>query len=347
VGGRRARRLGALALVLLTGCASLPPRSRTPGPDARVVPGVPAGRFEDDRCGPGSLALVLGAHGDAVSDRDLDAVLPRAPDGGVLSVDLLLVARQRGFDAALVAGTGETLEAEIGSGRPSILMLRLLDAPGTRRDIYHYVVADGADAPRRLFRLHFGDGKTRWTGLESIEKGWKASGHALLLVWPRDDTDSTLRQAVALESAGRVEEAVALYRRVLVVRPRSVRAWVDLGNAEAGRGRREDAETAYRRALEVSPDDVDALNNLAWLLLEEGTRLEEAETLAARAASRPGTSRPVARETLGRIQLARGRCAEAARTFDDALNAGDAIPEPTLARLRDGRDRARTCPRTP
>jgi len=347
MGGRPASTLGLLALALLPGCVSLAPRPGTPGPEAHVVPGVPPVRFEEDRCGPGSLALVLGAHGDEVSDRDLDAALPKAPGGGVLSVDLLLAARQRGFDAALVAGTAEALESEIGSGRPAILMLRLLDAPGTRRDVYHYVVADGADAPRRLFRLHFGDGKVRWTGLESIEKGWKASGHALLLIWPRGDTDATLRQAVALESAGRAEEAAALYRRVLVVRPRSVRAWVDLGNAEAERGRREDAEAAYRRALGVSPDDVDALNNLAWLLLEEGDHLEEAETLAARATSQAGASRPLARETLGRIQLARGRCAEAARTFDDALGAADAIPEPTRARLREGRDRALACRHPP
>jgi hypothetical protein len=343
MGRPRVSGLVLLALALLPGCVSLPPRSRTPGPDARVVPGVPAGRFEDDRCGPGSLALVLGAHGGAVSDRDLDAVLPRAPGGGVLSVDLLLASRQRGFDAALVAGTEEVLRAEIGAGRPAILMLRLLDAPGTRRDIYHYIVADGVDSPGRLFRFHFGDGKTRWTALETIEKGWKPSGHALLLIWPPRDTEATLRQAVGLEKAGRIEEAAALYRRVLVVRPRSVRAWVDLGNAEAERGRREDAETAYRRALEAAPDDGDALNNLAWLLLGEGGRLEEAETLAARAASQPGENRPLAQETLGRIQIARGRCAEAARTFDDALAATGAIPEPTRARLRDGRDRAQAC----
>jgi hypothetical protein len=42
-------------------------------------------------------------------------------------------------------------------------------------------VADGVDAPRRLFRLHFGDGKLRWAPLESVEKGWKAAGDALLL----------------------------------------------------------------------------------------------------------------------------------------------------------------------
>ncbi len=119
-----------------------------------------------------------------------------------------------------------------------------------------------------------------------------------------------------------------------------MRAWVDLGNAEAARRRPDEAEQAYRRALEISPDDRDALNNLAWLLLEQGSRLEEAEALAAKAASRAGPDRPLAQDTLGRIQLARGRCPEAARTFGEALAAAEELSEPTRARLREGLARA-------
>jgi Flp pilus assembly protein TadD len=219
-------------------------------------------------------------------------------------------------------------------------MLRLLDVPGARRDAYHYAVVDGLDAPRRLFRFQFGDGKGRWAPLHSVDQGWRAAGRALLLVRPRASTDEALRRAVALERAGRTEEAARLYRRVLAVRPDSVRAWVDLGNAEAARRRIADAEAAYRRALEISADDRDALNNLAWLLLEEGSRLEEAESLAARAAAQPGPERPSAQDTLGRIQLARGRCEAAARTFDEAL-AGSPIPGSTRVRLLDGLLRAR------
>jgi tetratricopeptide (TPR) repeat protein len=316
------------------------PRPREPGPDARVVPGVSVGRFEDDRCGPGSLALVLGAHGDRVSEPELAAALHEVAGRGVLSVDLLLAARQRGFDAALVAGSPERLRGEIEHERPAILMLRLLDAPGRRRDIYHYVVVDGADPGRRLFRFQYGDGQTRWAPLESVEKSWRASAHALLVVWPREATDAALRLAVALEGEGRIDEAAALYRQVLEVRPGSVRAWVDLGNAEAARRRPGEAEQAYRRALEILPDDRDALNNLAWLLLEEGQRLEEAEALATRAVSRASPDRPLTLDTLGRIQLARGRCPEAARTFDEALAAADGLPETTRARLREGLARA-------
>jgi tetratricopeptide (TPR) repeat protein len=313
------------------------PRPRDPGPGARVVPGVTVSRFEDDECGAGSLAVVLGAHGDRASERDLAAELPDVAGRGVLSVDLLLAARRRGFDAALVAGTADRLRGEIEHDRPAILLLRLVDVPGRRRDVYHYVVADGYDVGRRLFRFQFGDGQARWAPIASVDKGWRASDRALLVVWPREATEAALRSAVALEGDGRVEDAATLYRQVLEVRPLSVRGWVDLGNAEATLQRPGEAERAYRRALEISPEDRDALNNLAWLLLEGRARLEEAEALATKAASLAGPERPLALDTLGRIQLARGRCLEAARTFREAL----AVPEePGSSRLREGLARA-------
>jgi uncharacterized protein (UPF0548 family) len=341
MGGRRAA-LATLALAVLPGCVSLAPRSRPPSPEAHVVIGVPLTVFDEDRCGPGSLSLVLGAHGAAVAARDLEAVLPGEPDRGVLSVDLLIAARGCGFDAALVTGTADAVRGELAEGRPAILMLRLLDAPGARQDVYHYVVVDGFDPPRGRFRFQFGDGKARWASLESLEGSWKPAGHALLVVRPRAATDAALARAVALEGQGRLAEAEALYRQVLVVRPESVRAWVNLGNVAADQGRREESEGAYRRALEIAPDDQGALNNLAWLLLAEGTRLEEAETLATQAASQQGPDRPRALDTLGRIQLARGRCAQATGTFREAL-AAEAVPETTQAGLREGLRRAEEC----
>jgi len=162
------------------------------------------------------------------------------------------------------------------------------------------------------------------------------------VVRSREQTDAALARALTLERERRLQEAASLYREVLDVRPESSRAWVDLGNVESDRGRREESEAAYRHALGIDPDDRDALNNLAWLLLEEGARLEEAEGLAARAAIQPGGDRYRALDTLGRIQLARGRCAEAARSFEVALLAG-ALSEATRADLRDGLARAAAC----
>ena len=332
-----------LALPAASACVSLAPRSRTPSPQASTVPGIPLMTFAEDRCGAGSLALALSARGASHPVEELEAALPEVEGRGVLSVDMLLAARSRGFDAALLTGTPANLQRELAAGRPAILMLRLLDAPGERRDIYHYVVADGVDPSRGLFRLQYGDGKARWAPLSSIESGWKAAGHALLVVRTRSETDAVLGRAMALESERRFDEAEALYREALELRPDSVRAWVDLGNVAAERGRRADSEAAYRRALAVDGHDRDALNNLAWLLLEEGTRLEEAESLASRAATPTGADRSRAQDTLGRIQLARGRCDDAARTFREALD-GEALADGTRARLQEGAARAAACP---
>lgn len=307
-----------LVATLGIGCVTLAPASRAPSPEANVLDHVPVRPFDDDQCGPGSLSVVLNGLGDTVSAEELAATLPRAPGGGVLSVDLLLGARQRGFAASLVAGDEDSVQKEIHEGRAVILMLRMLNAPGRRRDIYHYVVADGHDPRRGLFRIQFGDGKARWTGLAPLEAAWKGGGHAMVTV-REPPAVVRLRSAIELEQAGRLDEAAALYSRVLEASPDSVRAWVNLGNVEAARGRPPDAERAYRRALSISPEDTDALNNLAWLLLREGSRLEEAEALARAAAARRGPEQARVLDTLARIQSARGRCADADATYAEAL----------------------------
>jgi tetratricopeptide (TPR) repeat protein len=315
-------------LALSFGCVTRVPRSLSPGPEARVVTAGPARIFAEDLCGPGSLSLVLNALGDAATAADLDASMPKAPGGGVLSVDLLLAARQRGFEASLGPGDEGTLRTEITEGRPAILMLKLLDAPGSRRDVYHYVVVDGFDPGRGLFRFQYGDGRFRWAPLRSVEKSWAGTARALLRV--RLDVAAQIRRGVELERAGRRAEATDLYRRIVRADPASVRALTNLGNTLSADGRRAEAEAAYRRAIAIAPDDRDALNNLAWLLYEEGSRLDEAESYAAQAAIQAGADQPLAQDTLGRIQLRRGRCEDAARTFAAALAALEAHSSTTL-----------------
>jgi tetratricopeptide (TPR) repeat protein len=271
--------------------------------------------------------VVLQALGDPVDEEALAASIPQAPGGGVLSVDLLLAARQRGLEADLVAGSAAVLRAEVAAGRPAILMLRLLNAPGRSHDVYHYVVVDGMDPERDLFRFQLGDGKARWTTLDRLEGAWKGAGHALLRV-RAPEAFAEMTAAVRLERSGRPDEAARRYRAILAEHPELARAWVNLGNAEASASHEAEAESAYRRALDLAPADVDALNNLAWLLLGQGRRLEEAEALAERAArAAAGSDRVLVLDTLARIQAARGRCAEATRTLDGATSDSDSTVE--------------------
>ena len=136
--------------------------------------------------------------------------------------------RERGFDASLVAGDADAIRREVGEGRPVILLLRLLDLPGERKDVHHYVVVDGHDPRRDLFRLQFGDGRARWAAVAKT------------------------------------------------------------GGAVA-----------------------------------------------------PGPDRVLALDTLGRVQLARGRCGDAARTFAEALAGPALLDAATRAELLEGLDQAR------
>src|SRR6202022_527357 len=110
-----------------------------------------------------------------------DDALPKTR-GGVLTIDMLLAARSKGFDAQLVTGTPDLVESELRAGRPVILMLQVVDALGKKFDFFHYIVADGYDPARGLVRTQWGDRQGRWTSLARLEKPWAGGGHAAILM---------------------------------------------------------------------------------------------------------------------------------------------------------------------
>lgn len=321
-----------LLSVFVAGCApyALKLPGPDPGPRAHVLTGVPVRSFGIQSCGAGSLSAVLSYHGQPVTLEELDAVLPKGRNEGVLTLDLVLEARRRGYDARMVEGTRELVERELLEGRPVILMLKVLNAPGEVRDLFHYIVADGIEPAKGLVRVQLGDAKVRWTTFERLDGAWQATKRTALLIAPGGPGTQTtaarnaLRYSVALEDAGRAAEAVPLYRGLLEDDPGSALLWTNLGNAEAGRGEAALAEAAYRRALEIDPAHADALNNLAWLLLEQPDRLAEAEELARRAVASGGPDPYLALDTLGRVLRARGRCREAVEAFTRGLAAAPA-----------------------
>lgn len=287
---------------------------------------MPARKWADNRCAAGALSEVLNHLGDRVTEEELAGSLTRARKGGVVSVDLLLAVRTRGFDAQILRGDQALVRSELELQHPLLLMLRVMDAPGLKDDLYHYVVLSGIDTESGLVQMHYGDGRKRWVPLVRLEPSWAAGGYATFLIGPRKQrtaTEDDLRRAVVLEDAGKTTQAIALYQRYLDSHPQSVVAWTNLGNARARLGEQQLAEVAYRNALFLEKTNRDALNNLAWLLLGQG-RLAEAESLARRAARQEGPDRYLALDTLARVLAAGGRCREAQATFDQALTM---IPE--------------------
>ena len=305
------------ALLALTACVTMTPRTQPASPTAQVIPNVPMQKWGIESCGAGSLSTVLQHYGDTTSMQEWDATLPKMR-GGVLSIDMLLAARKRGFDAQLVTGTPESIGAELAAGRPVILMLRVIDSVGTHLDFFHYVVVDGVDRERCLIRTQWGDRQGRWTTFAKLEKPWAGGGHAAILIHPRDELSDQLRAAVVLEDKGDYAAAAKSYRDLLSRHPDSALLWTNLGNANVQLGRRGEAEDDFRKALDADPKSRDAMNNLAWLLYQQ-KRLDEAESFARKAASLNGPDSYLVLDTLARVLAAKGDCAGAQAAFQQAM----------------------------
>jgi Flp pilus assembly protein TadD len=313
-----------LAPLLLTSCLTIRPRSQRPSSEAVVVQNVPVRVWGDNTCGSAALSSVLNHFGDPVTEDQLNATLDKGLHGGVVTVDLLLEARRRGFDAKLVPGSEALLAQSIQNGTPVILLLRVIDLPGRRGDFFHYVVADGYDASTSLFRTQFGDGKSRWIHLRSIERNWRAGGRATLLVSGKSATASTtaetLRRAVDLEERGERAAAIAIYRDLLQ-RENSALVWTNLANALAAEGSTAEAASAYEKAIALE-ESRDALNNYAWLLYQQ-KKYDEAKSIALRAVAAKGPDAWAAQETLAEILAARNECAASVEAYRAAF---DAVP---------------------
>jgi predicted negative regulator of RcsB-dependent stress response len=307
-----------LFTLLLTSCITITPHTQHASPTASVIPNVPTQRWGIESCGAGSLSTVLQHYGDATTMLTWDTTLPKTR-GGVLTIDMLIAARNAGFDAQLVTGTPAIVGEELRLGRPVILMLQVVDSPGHHYDFFHYIVADGIDPEHGLVRTQFGDGQGRWTTFDRLEKAWSGGGRAAILIHPRAAGDA-LRAAVALEDAGKYAEAARTYQAILTQQPDSLLAWTNLGNAETQLGNRSEAENAFRKALALDPSSRDALNNLAWLLYE-AKRYDEAESLARKAVAQRGPDSYMVLDTLARVLAAKGSCDEALTTFRAAIGA--------------------------
>lgn len=316
----------ALAALQLTACVTLAPMSRRTSDSAQVIPDVPVRRWGDNTCGSGALSTVLNHYGEKVTEAELDARFAKGRNGGVVSLDLLLEARSRGYHAELVPGDEALVKKLLSEQKPVVIMVRVLNMPARSRDLFHYVVLDGIDPKRDLVRMQFGRGKPRWARLRSIERAWAPTGRATFVVHGRSENrlsrDELLRRAVALHESGKPHAAIAIYEE-LAGQSSDALVLTNLANARRDAGDLVGAERDYRAAVSVDATNRDALNNLAWLLFE-AKRTDEAAAFIRQAVVLDGTDHDLILDTAGDIEAALGRCDAAIDALERAVTAAPA-----------------------
>ena len=130
-------------------------------------------------------------------------------------------------------------------------------------------------------------------------------------------TEQEFNAALELRRAGRLEEAVAAWRRLLAQDPALVPAHFNLGNALAALGRHEEAEVAFGIALALAPQDAQAAASLAIAQRAQGRHAEAAESFARAAALQPG--RPELENDLANARYALGQADAAVAGLRRAL----------------------------
>jgi len=81
---------------------------------------------------------------------------------------------------------------------------------------------------------------------------------------------------------GKLEKAEETLKKAIKRKP-SFDLYYLLGNCQLAAGKREEAEKSFAKAVEIEPSNPYALNNLAYIWVEEDKRLEEAVELLKRA----------------------------------------------------------------
>jgi tetratricopeptide (TPR) repeat protein len=131
-----------------------------------------------------------------------------------------------------------------------------------------------------------------------------------------EEANAQLGLAILMRDRGELEPALELLRSATERSPTGNHYFLTAGVLEQ-LGRGNEAIDALRLAVKADPGHTAALNNLAWLLAEQGTHLDEALEVAERAMRLAGTAS--AYDTLGWVRYKRGEYLQAERMFKQAI----------------------------
>jgi hypothetical protein len=295
--------VAALAVAGCAGAPQLPPAAPV------ELTAVPFFAQTDYQCGPAALATVLAHLGAAVDADGLVREVYVEGLRGSLQAELLGATRRHGFVPYVISPEAGALLAELDARRPVLVLQNLGVA---RAPIWHYAVVVGVDGGNVILRsgteqrrvergsrfLRSWQRGSNWAfvalepgelaatatagayvralaGAEPLleaaaaERGYQAA----LARWPGDEL-VLFAAAGQRHTAGDLDGATALYRRLLTAAPQHAAARNNLANVLAARGCHAEALAEARRALA----DLDPADELGAAVRDTVAELRNAKT---------------------------------------------------------------------
>ena len=140
------------------------------------------------------------------------------------------------------------------------------------------------------------------------------------------ELDALVALAQREHRAGRLAEAAAAYRQILVLWPNIAEAYNNLGNVLVGQGKLDEAAAQYERATALKPDLFQAHNNLGNIHWKQGM-LDQAVARFEDARSRFRPDLAEAHNNLGNVLKDQGKFDEAAARYQRAVALGPDLAE--------------------
>jgi tetratricopeptide (TPR) repeat protein len=126
------------------------------------------------------------------------------------------------------------------------------------------------------------------------------------------------------ESQGKSDLALEQYREALRQDKKHLPSLLLLGDLLYRASDYAGAEETYAKALKLDPKNGDVLNNLAWVYVRTGRKLDKAKELVSEALALNPSHRPYYLDTLGVVLLKLGDAAEAITALQEAV---DTLPK--------------------
>ncbi|GMR04684.1 MAG: hypothetical protein BMS9Abin23_0586 [Thermodesulfobacteriota bacterium] len=176
-----------LMLVLAAGCApggEAIKRDIEAHPERGVfIKGVPLYRQERLMCGPSALTSVMKFYGKNTNAEEVAEKTFEERIKGTLAMDMVIYAKEAGFDARFYKGGLHDLKQNITAGRPLILFLNL----GVKSyPVGHYIVVVGYDEVSETVLAYTGAFRLDALGYKSLMRAWGKTGFSTILITPKE-----------------------------------------------------------------------------------------------------------------------------------------------------------------
>jgi predicted double-glycine peptidase len=164
-----------IALVLIFSCTTTQNVTRTE--DLHMIRDVPFYPQEDYQCGPASMASVMNYWNVHADPDEIGKQIFSKSARGALTIDMMLYAKSKGFDAEQSKGSMEELKNSVDSGYPIIV---LVDYGISVIQINHFMVVTGYNDDGVI--VHSGEFPNRFISWQDFLPAWKKTDYWSLLI---------------------------------------------------------------------------------------------------------------------------------------------------------------------